>query len=301
MSMDITLLPGTYIVAVSGGVDSMALLDALATQYAQSPHVRLIVAHYDHGIRIDSALDRRLVQMVAERHGLSYIYDEGKLGPGASEEMARDARYAFLRRVREASKAQAIITAHHQDDVLETAIHNILRGTNRRGLTSLKSIDGIVRPLLKVPKHDLLTYARGRKLQWNEDSTNNDMAYKRNYIRHAIVPRLGESEKARLINILETLVSINAEIDALTINYLHTQPQRDLLDRKRFILLPHAVAREVLAAWFRSHGLAAYDQRMLERLVVAAKTFAAGKRADVYDGYQLEIQKENLALVRIDR
>src|SRR5438132_889977 len=127
--MDIALEPGTYIVAVSGGVDSMVLLDLLRTK----PELKLIVAHYDHGMRPNSTADRQLVQAVSKHHGLTFIYDQGKLG-NASEATARRARYDFLHQVREASQARAIITAHHQDDLLETAILNILRGTGRRGL-----------------------------------------------------------------------------------------------------------------------------------------------------------------------
>lgn len=279
----------------------MVLLDMLAARYRNSPHVYLVVAHFDHGIRSDSVLDRRLVHWVAKHNGLSFVYDEGKLGSGTSEEAARNARYAFLRRVREVSKAQAVITAHHQDDVLETAIHNILRGTNRRGLTSLKNTDGILRPLLSVPKRELIAYARQQKLQWNEDITNQDIAYKRNYIRHVIVPKLSAAEKTQLMAMLQGLAEINTEIDTLVIDYLHMQPKKQMLDRGSFIMLPHVVAREVLAAWLRSHALAGYDQKMLERLVLAAKTLPAGKHADIYDGYQLEIKKENLALVRRDR
>jgi tRNA(Ile)-lysidine synthetase-like protein len=299
--MDIELLPGTYIVAVSGGVDSMALLDVLLSKYHGSPHVRLVIAHYDHGIRDDSSLDRRLVQAVADRFGAAFVYDEGKLGPGASEEVAREARYAFLRRVQTASGAAAVITAHHQDDVLETAIHNLLRGTNRRGITSLKSNNGVLRPLLHVPKRDIITHAQERKLRWIEDITNQDTRYRRNRIRHAIIPKLNDKSKSKLIDIVKTLSELNDQIDALTINYLHTEPARDLLTRRSFIMLPHNVAREVLATWLRSHGLAGFDQRTLERLVVGAKTFKPGKRIDIYDGYQLEIQKENLALRQLDR
>ena len=85
--------PGKYVVAVSGGVDSMVLLDLLR----QLPHAQLTVAHYDHGIREDSREDRLLVQDFARVH-CSFVYDEGNLGVGVSENDARKARYEFSHR-----------------------------------------------------------------------------------------------------------------------------------------------------------------------------------------------------------
>src|SRR5689334_5856697 len=115
--MDVSLSPGSYVVAVSGGVDSMTLLDLLR----QQPHLKLVVAHFDHGIRPDSYVDRQLIQDVTKRHNVPFVFDTASLGSGASEATARQARYNFLRRVHNATGAKAIVTAHHQDDLLETA------------------------------------------------------------------------------------------------------------------------------------------------------------------------------------
>src|SRR6185436_20114617 len=127
--MKISVRPGKYVVAVSGGVDSMVLLDLLR----QKPKLELVVAHFDHGIREDSAQDRKLVQRIAKAYGLPFVHAKGNLGPKAGEALAREARYAFLRQVQADHDAKAIITAHHQDDMLKTAIMNLLRGTGRRG------------------------------------------------------------------------------------------------------------------------------------------------------------------------
>src|SRR5262249_18822874 len=153
------------VVAVSGGVDSMTLLDVLAKQ----PDLRLVVAHFDHGIRADSEQDRQLVQAAAERYGLPFVFDMGHLGPATSEAKARRARYDFLRRVQRSSGARAVVTAHHQDDVLETAMLNLLRGTGRRGLTSLNSRPGLERPLLDTPKWKIKDHALSARLNWRED------------------------------------------------------------------------------------------------------------------------------------
>ena len=275
--MDVRLAPGKYVMAVSGGVDSMALLHMLARQMAGD---ELVVAHFEHGIRPDSIEDLWLVEDAARRLGLPFIYEHGHLGEGASELQARDARYGFLRRVQAEQGARAIITAHHQDDVLETAILNGLRGTGSRGLSSLQSSDELVRPLLHVPKQELVRYAQANGLVWREDSTNQDLRYRRNYIRHKLVPRLDPPQRAALLARIAAAVRLNREIDQLVRDLLANQSTPDTLERRWFIRLPYSVSAEVMAAWLRIHGLA-FDRRTIHRLVVFAKTARPGKHADV--------------------
>jgi tRNA(Ile)-lysidine synthase len=300
--MNIALEPGAYVVAVSGGVDSMALLDMLADlQATVGNDYRFLVAHLDHGIRHDSDIDRKMVQVTAKGHGLPFIYDEAHLGPDTSEADARKARYDFLHRVRKASQSRAIITAHHQDDLLETAILNLLRGTGRKGLSSLASTDVVIRPLLDVPKRRLIEHARRHGLIWREDVTNQDTRYMRNYIRHNILPRLDEGSRARLLELIHDLHRINRDIDHQLINHLHLQPAIDRLDRQWFIMLPHAVATEVMAAWLRRHGIRDFDRPTIDRLVQAAKTYVPGRRTDIGRGYRLKISRTYLALGTSDR
>ncbi len=284
-------------VAVSGGVDSVALLHMLT----EKPDTKLIVAHFDHGIRSDSAEDRLLVQSLAQQYGLHFVYDEGALGSGSSEDLARVARYKFLHSVREASAANGIITAHHNDDLLETAIHNILRGTNWRGLISLRSRENIHRPLLHISKKDLIAYAKDQGLVWREDSTNADLRYRRNYIRHIILPKLSSDDRIKLLQYITTVRDRAKELDAHVINYLHIQPGVNILDRYSFVMLPHIIAREVLASWLRNNGIRVLDTSTIERLVNAAKTYHAGRKADISGGYTLLIDKNTLAIQRYER
>lgn len=281
-----------YVVAVSGGVDSVALLHILHG----TPGVQLIVAHYDHGIREDSAADREFVEYLAKLYDVAFAYDEGRLGAGASEAAAREARYAFLRRVKAASGAQAIVTAHHEDDVFETAIINLLRGTGRKGLSSLNSTDELYRPLLTTPKKNLLAYARAHKLQWREDSTNASDDYLRNYVRHHILPKFDDAACDRLRKLIATTRETNVQIDQMLAEQLHLQPDYDVLDRHWFIMLPHAVAREIIAAWLRGRGVMDFDKALLERVVIAAKMYAPGKQIDVNGRYIILVRKNDLAL-----
>lgn len=304
--MDIQLEPGSYVVAVSGGVDSLALLhhlysENLVAKAANLPTSKLIVAHFDHGIREDSSEDRQLVQDLAKAYNLTFVYDEGRLGPMASEATARAARYQFLRRVQSASQSQAIITAHHQDDLIETAILNLLRGTGRKGLTALASRPGMLRPALHLPKAALIAYANDQGLRWREDSTNHDPKYLRNYVRHYLLPKFDDQSKQQLRDIITKLQNQNYELDNALVNLLHQQSKSGRIDRRWFNHLPHAVAREILATWFRAHGWRQIDRQGLERLVVAAKVAKPGKLFPLYKGHDLKVGTKYLALTGSER
>ncbi len=290
--MNINIAPGTYVVAVSGGVDSMVLLDVLR----QQPGVKLIVAHFDHGIRHDSRSDRELVQQTAKSHSLPFVYHEGKLGPAASEDEARIARYAFLHAVKDAARARAIVTAHHHNDALETAIINMMRGTGRKGLSALSSTEALHRPLLHLTKEHIHAYARDQGLVWREDSTNQDTRYLRNYVRHKLLAQFTEADRHKLRDIIAHIEQTNRELDTELVHYLHVQPALDRLSRHEFVRLPHAVAKEVMATWLRRHGIRDFDQKMLERLVVGAKTYQHGKKIDVVKGRHIHVSRHHLAL-----
>lgn len=263
--------------AVSGGVDSMVLLDMLAGQ----PGLELVVAHFDHGIRADSAADAKLVAKAAKHYGLAYEIGHGNLGSGASEDQARRARYAFLHAIRQQYGAQAIVTAHHQDDVLETMVLNIVRGTGRKGLASLTSRHDVVRPLLDVTKDQIRHYAHEHAITWHEDSTNVDTAYLRNYFRHMIMPRLAPTQRLQLLAIHKKARAHNQAIDAEVADLFVALGGPDKLERHGFIMLPHVVAREVMAAWLRAHLVTDISSKQIERLVTAAKTARPGAIYDI--------------------
>ncbi len=169
-----------FIVAVSGGVDSVALLHMLVRQYGQSSRQYLIVAHMNHGIRPDASSDAEFVRSLARSYGLDYEQADANLGPGASEERARHARYTFLNELARQYKAQ-VITAHHLDDLVETVALNVTRGTGWRGLAVFGA--PVKRPLLDMTKQDVIEYAQHHGLEWREDSTNTSDAYLRNRLR----------------------------------------------------------------------------------------------------------------------
>jgi tRNA(Ile)-lysidine synthetase-like protein len=295
--MRIDMQTGKYVVAVSGGVDSVVLLNVLRNLEG----LELIVAHYDHGIRQDSEADKLFVEDLSKSFGLPFFSEAGKLGPQASEALAREKRYTFLRQVKTRTASDAIVTAHHQDDYMETAIINMQRGTGRRGLSALGSTDEIKRPLLGFRKAELIAYAKEQGLTWREDSTNQDETYLRNYIRHTIAPKFSSAEQVTFMSLLKQTGTLNTQIDGGLAQLLATHTTPSGMGRQWFNALPHAVAREVLLAWLRQAGVRQLDRTQVERIVVHAKTLVHGKLIDVDSRFQLKITTHKLALIPRER
>lgn len=180
---------GTYVVGVSGGIDSAVLL-ALLVQHGRRP----IVAHVDHGIRPESVADARFVAGLAAMYKLPFESCQLALSETVGETVARQERYTFLRDIVAKHRADGLMTAHHADDVIETIVLNLTRGTGWRGLSSLRSTPQVVRPLLAVPKKELITYALAAGLEWQEDATNRSPMYTRNHIRLRTLPALRQQQ-----------------------------------------------------------------------------------------------------------
>lgn len=267
---------GTYIVAVSGGIDSVVLLDMLF----QHKNLQLIVAHFDHGIRDDSAKDAQFVRELAESYGLAFEAERTELGKQASESDARKARYNFLRKIFNQYKADAIITAHHQDDTIETSMINILRGTGRRGLTSLRDRPGLLRPLLSVPKQEIINYAQTHSLSWREDSTNTDKKYLRNKLRHDVVAKMSPENRQAWLKIIDFARTNNEKLDTEVQQLLRKGLHKNqlVLSRQWFIKLPHDVCREIIHSILARAGAKDVDKKTVERLVVQVKTLPNGKK-----------------------
>lgn len=300
MINDMDISPGKYIVAVSGGVDSVVLLDMLVEQANKTvlPNLELIVAHFDHGMREDSADDAEFVGELTKTYRLPFETERVELSPRASEATARVLRYDFLERVQQKHKAEAIITAHHQDDLLETSIINMLRGTGHRGLHSLKSRDQLLRPLLHLKKIDIYEYAKEHNLKWREDSTNQDTKYLRNKIRADVIPKGSAEWRHKMLEHIEKAGLVGAkldrEIDALLSYSL--RGGQIALNRSWFVKLPHAVAGEVIIALLRKLKVADIDQRLVERLTLQIKTVRPGKKLDI-DRYHYVLMTKRSARV----
>lgn len=298
--MEIKLPDARYVVAVSGGVDSVVLLDCLVNSNPELVNEgKLIVAHYDHGIREDSTRDALFVEELAEKYGLQFVVGHGGLGADASEDMARRARYQFLNLIKEQNRAEAIITAHHQDDVIETAVINLIRGTGRKGITSLKSRPGILRPLITKEKYELINYANDRKLEWREDSTNKEDKYLRNRVRKMLENSSSIEIKSKLLNIIGQLDVINnnidIEIDRLLNVYLRRS--KNVVPRRWFLKLNYELSCEVVLALARANKFHDIDSKLVDMLVVFMKTAKIGKKLDIDKNHYALITKRSVRFI----
>lgn len=265
--MTVDVKPGKYILALSGGVDSMVLLDLLANR----PDVELVVGHFNHGIRADSTEDEKLVALIAKKQGLPFEIGYGRLGPNASEAIARTARYNFLKSIKIKHSAQAIITAHHQDDLIETACINILRGSGPRGLIAMKSSPELLRPLLSYRKIQIINYAQSHQLRWREDSSNQNEKYLRNYLRLKVLSGLKDEQRREIISNIDKVAIIIEEEDKIIATLSHSKI-KNRLDRSKLSLLPSEVAAELIANWLRISGLRDFDGLMINRANIFIRT-----------------------------
>ncbi len=197
--------PGLAVLAVSGGGDSLAMLDLLAT-LAPELGLSLVVAHSDHGILPESgAVALRVAGLARERYGLEAVTAALSLGPGASETRARLARYRFLRAVQAERGARYLVTAHHADDQVETVLLRVLRGSGPAGLTGMAPAGerGLVRPLLPFRHAELVAHTLSLGLEIFEDPSNADPRHARAWVRTVLRPvieeRLGGEAGAALL------------------------------------------------------------------------------------------------------
>ncbi len=266
-----------YVVAVSGGIDSVVLLDMLAREGAH----QLTVAHFDHGIRPDSAADARFVEGLAKKYDLPFVTRREELGANASEALARDRRYAFLKETAADLLAQ-IATAHHADDVVETVAINLLRGTGWRGLAVLNA-KGVTRPLLRKTKSEIRDYALDHRLEWVEDSTNSSDKYLRNRVRRQVTKNLTLDNKKAICELRDKQLITNYEMTR----------QADMLvghgeqPRYFFITIPSDVAAELLRMVIVKETKATVQRPQLDRAILAIKTARPGTTYEIGDGIAL--------------
>lgn len=266
------LASGRYVVAVSGGVDSVALLDLLVT-HADTRQWGLVPAHFNHGWPGDDEYEDYARRAVG-KYGLKPVVGHGHTK--RTEAAAREARYAFLREVMRETGADAIITAHQRDDVEETVLLNLLRGTGRHGLSPFGRTPDMLRPLVAVRKAELKAYAADRKLEWCHDTYNDDLKFRRNYVRHQVIPRL-EKELPAFHELMAATVAeasdLNVRIDAGLAELFAADGQTATAKLEQLRRLDLDMAAELLLAMARAARPGVeLGRRTVEQLAADIKT-----------------------------
>lgn len=185
------------------------------------------VAHVNFSLRgKDSDADEALVRKECNKLNVVFHarqFDTRKEGEDAgisTQMIARQLRYHWFEELLKKQKLNFLATAHHADDHLETALLNLVRGTGLSGLKGILPVNGhIIRPLLFASKAEILAYAKGKKIKWREDSSNSELKYKRNFLRHEVVPKLKELNLSLLNTFDETAQKIAMDHDFIQNKY----------------------------------------------------------------------------------
>ena len=270
--------PGDHILAaVSGGADSTSLLYILHDLKTEM-NLRLSVAHFHHGLRgADADEDELFVRRLAESLSLECTAERGDVRSYRKErnlslqEAARELRYEFLDRVRGKIGADTIALGHTRDDQVEEILMRIIRGVGPDGLTGMAPIrdSTIVRPLLNVPKADLLNFLDERGATHREDQSNRNTDYLRNRIRHLVLPLFHEINP-RFDDSVQRLVDLDG---SMIEKYFEQElvkrwPELSVYEREGFIVLDRQVLgglHRALAsrAVIKAASLAASDPRLM--------------------------------------
>lgn len=305
------------ILAVSGGIDSMVMLDMFGSAKKYSSRdinvcaslsnyaltTEFIVAHFDHGIRENSQEDADFVRQRANDYGLSFVHMKSSLSCQASEESARRARYDFLMHVSAVNDHAEIFTAHHLDDMVESVAINLLRGTGWRGLAVL-SRTGVRRPFLEpkllqefgynfvkpLQKKDLWRYAGEHNLTFRDDQTNSSDEYLRNRVRHK-TNIFCDSEQ--LFALRQEQLTLRTEISDI-LNALVQQVDGEW-QRQWFQTLDPHIALELLRAATLKVGIKA-TRPQLESFRQAIINYSPGKYFNLPDDKLVQINKRVFCL-----
>lgn len=244
-----------FVVGVSGGPDSVCLLDVLFL-LSQKYNFKLYVAHINYHLRgRASDLDEKLTREMAARYAVPcFVLSVKKKLASDAEEVLRDVRYAFFEKLRKKFGAHHIAVAHNQNDQAETLLMRLLRGAGLSGLSAMRPKNGyIIRPLIETSRADIIQYLKERKLVFREDKSNLNERYFRNRIRYTLIPFLENNfqpqamklfaETALLIGEDYALLQKHPAVFSVKQNALGTE-----FSRSFFLNLPDALRLRELRA-----------------------------------------------------
>jgi tRNA(Ile)-lysidine synthase len=264
-----------YLVGVSGGRDSVALLHWLLDQGYQ----KLIVCHFEHGLRGRvGKSDARFVERLAQKHGLKFELGSADIASLAArlkqsiETTARHERLAFFERVGRRRRCPTIFLAHQADDQVETFLLNLFRGAGGRGLGAMRLSSNygslkLVRPLLGVWRSEIDQYVREHRLKFREDATNEELNARRNRLRHKIIPWLEKQSGRNIRDTIWRAATVLAEeddlLETLTPDALTAS---DELAVAQLRSLPSALQRRVIRKWLVHRGVSELGFEVVEKV-----------------------------------
>ena len=269
-------LTSRYLIGVSGGRDSVALLHRLV----ETGYRDLIVCHLNHQLRGRAAsADARFVENLAKEYGLQFEIGKVNIRALAAkkklsiETAGRVARYEFFARTAKRKHSRTVFLAHHADDLVETFLINLFRGAGTTGLAGMREISNrridnieltIARPLLGIWRDEIDRYVEANHLKFREDASNRDLTPLRNRIRHSVIPFL---EKTLGRNIRASIwrgATITAEEESFFDELLPEGLTE--LEAKQLRMMPLTLQRRTLREWLRMHRVPDVNFALVERV-----------------------------------
>ena len=269
-----------WLVAVSGGADSVALLHLLH----RAGFRNLIVCHLDHRLRGRASTgDARFVQRLATSLGLkceSARADVRAIMHASGESLetaARRARHAFYAACARKHRCHRILLAHHADDQAETVLWNLLRGSHGlKGMSETQEINvngrklELIRPLLDIRRAVLVAWLRKAGLKWREDASNREPFTIRNRLRHEAIPLLAEITKRDPVEALTRGARDNAacqQMESIILQQTRVTDPQGRLHLGALRALPPSLQRRAIADFLRTQGIPRIDRALLDRAV----------------------------------
>ncbi len=296
---------GRVIVALSGGADSMAMAHLLLQLL---PAERILCAHVNHGIRGEEAdKDEAFVRSWCEHHGLALqvlhadVPAEAHRSGEGLEACGRRLRYAFFEELA-CAENDRIATAHTRSDQAETVLLHLIQGAGARGLSGIPPVRGkIIRPVLCLSRADIEAYCLENQLAFRTDSTNSDLAYTRNRLRHQVLPLLQEMNPSLEKSLERAALSLGRDaacLEQMAQQVLQTARMQSGLSVVAFDGVPDAVAIRALAVYFEESGCLRPEAVHLEQALTALRK--GGGRLDLPGGLELNVWRDRLCLARIE-
>ena len=270
-------LSNRYLLAISGGRDSVCLLHQLIDHGFQKIHL----VHLNHQLRGEaSEADARFVQQLAQENNLPLITQSVAIATRAKQEgesietAARHARHQLFAEAANSTGCHHVLLAHHAEDQAETCLFNLLRGSSgikgmepksefQVGQTQLT----LLRPLLKARREDIDQYLAKREIPFREDSSNQELTPARNRLRHEVLPLLAEVLKRDIVPSLvkaEEMSRENDQIIATLLDTLHLKDPQGRLFLPKLRELPHSLQKACLKQYLQEHQIPQISKTLVE-------------------------------------
>ena len=266
-----------YLIGVSGGRDSVALLHWLTSL----GYNKLIVCHLNHQLRGRSSdADARFVEKLAEKYRLDFELGAANVRALAKkkkmsiETAAREARYSFFAKTTKRHRCGTIFLAHHADDLVETFLLNLIRGAGLTGLAAIRDVSTrrvdnvdvtIVRPFLSLWRTEIDDYVREHRLKFREDASNKNLLPMRNRARNRIIPYLEKMLGRNIRQNLWRTATIAADEENWIENAVPDSAHADLSVSK-LRALPVALQRRAILKWLRAQNISEVGFQAIERV-----------------------------------